>query len=194
VVVEYSDRVVCDSDLAGRQGRLLFAFLMSRSSHPVSKIDLMQALWDDSPPASADTALNVVISKLRRALRRVGVVAPDRISNDVGTYRCSIPNVWIDLDVARTAIDRAEGALRAADLSTAWANANVAATIAHRPFLPDESRLWVQRERERLGRVWRRATLVLSDVSTRNHEFDLGIPTPPRCSPPSSSTKLHGKR
>jgi DNA-binding SARP family transcriptional activator len=30
-------------------------------------------------------------------------------------------------------------------------------------------------ERERLGRIWRRATLVLADVSVRNGEFDLGI-------------------
>jgi DNA-binding SARP family transcriptional activator len=29
--------------------------------------------------------------------------------------------------------------------------------------------------REQLGRVWRRATLVLADVSVRNREFDLGI-------------------
>ena len=50
-----------------------------------------------------------------------------------------------------------------------------AATIARRPFLPDEQRPWVERERERLGRVWRRATLVLADVSVRNREFDLGI-------------------
>jgi two-component SAPR family response regulator len=42
-------------------------------------------------------------------------------------------------------------------------------------FCPDEQRPWVERERERLGRVWRRATLVLADVSVRNRAFDLGI-------------------
>src|SRR4029434_8865049 len=76
VMVECPERVVCDSDLAGRQGRLLFAFLMSRSGPPVSKADLMRALWDDRAPPSADTALNAVVSKLRRVLRRVGVEAP----------------------------------------------------------------------------------------------------------------------
>ena len=175
VMVECAERVVSDSGLAGRQGRLLFAYLMSRCGQPVSRADLMRALWGGTPPRSADTALNAVVSKLRGVLRRVGVVPPDGITSDVGTYRCAIQNAWIDLEAARTAIDRAEGAWRAGDLVPAWTNANVAATIARRPFLPDEQRPWVERERERLGRVWRRATLVLADVSVRNREFDLGI-------------------
>jgi SARP family transcriptional regulator, regulator of embCAB operon len=175
VMVECPERLVCDSDLAGRQGRLLFAYLMSRSGQPVSKADVMRALWDDKRPPSADTALNAVVSKLRSALRRVGVVPPDGISCDVGTYRCAIQDAWIDLETARAAIDRADGAWRAGDLSTAWTNANVAATITRRQFLPDEQRPWVERERERLARVWRRATLVLADVSILNREFDLGI-------------------
>jgi DNA-binding SARP family transcriptional activator len=56
-----------------------------------------------------------------------------------------------------------------------WANANVAATIARRPFLPEESRSWVHLQRDMLGRVWRRAMLVLSHVSTTREEFELGI-------------------
>ena len=175
VMVEWPERVVCDSGLAGRQGRLLFAYLMSRSEQPVSRADVMRALWGDTPPPSADSALNAVVSKLRSVLRRVGVLSPDGISCDVGTYRCVIPNAWIDLEAARTAIDRAEGAWRAGDISAAWTNGNVAATIARRPFLPDEQRPWVERERERLARLWRRATVVLADVSVRNQEFDLGV-------------------
>lgn len=174
VAVECSGRLVCDSGLAGPQGPLLFVFLMSRALHPVSKAELIGALWGTKPP-SADAALNVVISKLRRALRTVGVVAPHGIVSDVGTYRLVVPSAWIDIEVARTAADRAEGALRAGDLATAWANANVAATIAHQPFLPDESRPWVQRQRGMLERVWRRSTLVLSEVSTKNQEYELGI-------------------
>jgi SARP family transcriptional regulator, regulator of embCAB operon len=175
VMVECAERIVSDSGLAGRQGRLLFAYLMSRSAQPVSRTDLMRALWGETPPPSADTALNAILSKLRGVLRGVGVVPPEGISCDAGTYRCAIQNAWIDLDAARTAIDRAEGAWRAGDPSVAWTNANVAATIARRPFLPDEQRPWVTGERERLARVWRRATLVLADVSVRNREFDLGV-------------------
>ena len=73
------------------------------------------------------------------------------------------------------AIDRAEGALRGNALSNAWAAANVAAAITRQPFLPDEERIWVQQQRAQLQRVWRRALLVLSAVSSRNGEHELGI-------------------
>jgi len=175
VTIESAGQVVCDGAVAGPQGRLLFAFLMSRTPHPSSKADLIRALWDEAPPPSAETALNAIISKLRRVLKQVGVAPPYGISNDVGTYRCAIPFAWLDIQTARTAVDRAEGALRAGELPTAWSHANVAATITRRPFLPEESRSWVQAQREMLTRVWRRATLVLSDVSTKREEFELGI-------------------
>jgi DNA-binding SARP family transcriptional activator len=175
LTIECRDRVLVDTDIGGRQGRRLFAFLMSRGGLPVSKADLMRSLWDDEPPPSAGTALNVVVSKLRRVLRDAGIFPPSGISTEAGTYRCVIPTAWIDIDCARTALDRSEGALRSGDLAAAWSNGNVAAAIARRPFLPDESRPWVQRQREILTRVWRRATLVLSEASTRRREFELGV-------------------
>jgi DNA-binding SARP family transcriptional activator len=42
-------------------------------------------------------------------------------------------------------------------------------------FLPDEERSWVHQQRAQLQRVWRRALLVLSSVSVRNGEHELGI-------------------
>jgi DNA-binding SARP family transcriptional activator len=175
VAIEAGEQLVRDSALAGRQGRLLFVFLMSRSPQPVSKDELIRALWGASPPPSAETGLNAVISKLRRVLRTVGVREPDGIVSDAGTYRLALSSASVDVDAALTSADRAEGALRRGDLPEAWSNANVAAAIARQPFLPDESRPWVERRRETLARVWRRAMLVLSDVSTRQQEFELGI-------------------
>jgi SARP family transcriptional regulator, regulator of embCAB operon len=175
VAIERADRLVRDGGFGGRQGRLLFAFLMTRAPNPVPKAELVRALWAASPPPSADTALNAVISKLRRVLRTVGIADPDGIWSDVGTYRLTLPAAWIDLETARAAADRAEGALRREHLGAAWADANVAATIARQPFLPDETRGWVVRQREILSHVWRRALLVLSEVSTRNREYELGI-------------------
>jgi DNA-binding SARP family transcriptional activator len=52
---------------------------------------------------------------------------------------------------------------------------NVAAAITRQPFLPDEEHPWVQQQRAQLQRVWRRAVLVLSAVSVRNGECELGI-------------------
>ena len=57
----------------------------------------------------------------------------------------------------------------------AWTNAVVAATITRQPFLVGEELRWIREQRASLGRVWRRAMLVLSAVSTRNRELELGI-------------------
>jgi DNA-binding SARP family transcriptional activator len=175
VTVERDGRVVTDSALGGRQGRLLFAFLGTRRTQPISKAQLIDAIWGSRTPPSVDTAINALVSKLRSALRQLGVPKPHGIASEVGTYQLDAPSAWIDVEDARTAIDRAEGALRASALSNAWAWANVAATITRQPFLPDEEHSWVQQQRAQLQHVWRRALLVLSAVSIRNAEHELGI-------------------
>jgi DNA-binding SARP family transcriptional activator len=175
VTIERRERVLSDAALAGPQGRLLFAFLGTRRTQPMSKTEVIEAVWGRRTPPSADTAINALISKLRAALRRVGVLPPHGVATDVGTYQFLVPGAWIDIEHARTAIDRAEGALRHNALCEAWSDANVAAAIARRSFLPDEEHPWVTDQRAIMGRVLRRALLALADVSTRNGQHDLGI-------------------
>jgi DNA-binding SARP family transcriptional activator len=174
VTVERGGQVLTDAALGGRQGRLLLAFLGTRRTVPASKAQLIDAIWGSRTPPSVETAINALVSKLRAALRKLGVPRPHGIATD-GSYQFVIPSAWIDIEEARTAIDRAEGAVRATSLSDAWASANVAAAITRQPFLPDEERPWVQHQRAQLQRVWRRALLVLSAVSVRNGEHELGI-------------------
>ena len=139
--------------------------------------------------------MNALVSKLRAALRKLGVPRPHGVASDVGTYQLVVPSAWIDVEDARTAIDRAEGALRGNGLSNAWASANVAAAITHQPFLPDEEHQWVQQQRAQLQRVWRRALLVLSAVSVHNGEHELGIQHATEVlSPRSRSTKRRVRR
>jgi DNA-binding SARP family transcriptional activator len=175
VTVERRGRVLTEAALGGRQGRLLFAFLGTRRTQPVSKAQLIEAVWGLRTPPSVDTAINALVSKLRAALRELGLPSPYGVDTEAGTYQIAVRSAWIDVDEARSAIDRAEGALRSDALASAWASANVAAAIARRPFLPDEERGWVEHQRAQLRRVWRRALLVLSAVSTRNREHALGI-------------------
>ena len=70
-----------DQALPGRQGRLLFSYLVLFRSQRVPRDSLADALWDDSPPAAASAALNVLISKIRAAL------GPEVPSGDVGSCR-----------------------------------------------------------------------------------------------------------
>jgi DNA-binding SARP family transcriptional activator len=46
VTVERNGRVLTDAALGGRQGRLLFAFLGTRRTQPVSKAQLIDAIWE----------------------------------------------------------------------------------------------------------------------------------------------------
>lgn len=175
VTVERNGRALTEAGIGGRQGRLLLAFLGTRRTQPVSKAQLNEAVWGPRTPPSVDTAIHALVSKLRAALRQLGVPRPHGVGTEVGTYQLVVPSAWIDVEEARSALDRAEGALRSAQLADAWASANVAAAIARRPFLPDEERGWVEHQRAQLRRVWRRALLVLSAVSVRNGEHELGI-------------------
>jgi len=175
VMIERRERVLIDAALAGPQGRLLFAFLATRRNQAIAKTQVIDAVWGTRTPPSADTTINAITSKLRAALRSLGIPAPHGVATEVGTYQFLVPNVWIDLEHARTAIDRAEGALRRDAPQAAWPDANVAAAIASQSFLPDEQHPWVRQQREMIARVLRRALLVLSVVSTRNGEYELGI-------------------
>jgi DNA-binding SARP family transcriptional activator len=175
VTIERRERVLADAALAGPQGRLLLAFLATRRNQPISKTQVIDALWGSRTPPSADTTINAITSKLRAALRTLGIPAPHGIATEVGTYQFIVPNAWIDLEHARMAIDRAEGALRRDAPQEAWPHANVAAAIASQSFLPDEQHSWIQQQREMIARVLRRALLVLSVVSTKNGEYELGI-------------------
>ena len=167
--------MLSEAELGGRQGRLLLAFLGTRRAQPVSRSQLTEGVWNSDAPRSVDGALNALVSKLRSAMRRVGVPPPHGVATDSGAYQLAMPSAWIDIESARQSLDRAEGALRAGDAGMAWANANVAAAITRQPFLVGEESPWIEQQRAALARVWRRSLLVLSAVSTRNRELELGI-------------------
>jgi SARP family transcriptional regulator, regulator of embCAB operon len=175
VTVERGGRAISDAALAGPQGRLLLAFLGTRRTQPSAKSQVIEAVWGERTPPSADTAINALVSKVRAALKKLGIARPHGVAAEVGTYQFSLPSAWIDVEHARTAIDRAEGALRRDALVEAWSNANVAASISRQPFLPAEQQPWIEQQRSINARVLRRARLVLSVVSTRNGEHELGI-------------------
>ncbi len=175
VMLERHGRVLTEAALAGRQGRLLFAFVGTRRTQPVSKPQLIEAIWGAHTPPSADKALNALVSKLRRAIRRIGVASPYGIVTELGNYQFAMESTWIDVEEARTMLDRAEGALRAGRIGDAWVGANVAAAIARQPFLPDERHAWIETQRVRLQGIGRRALVILSTASAQNGEHALAI-------------------
>jgi SARP family transcriptional regulator, regulator of embCAB operon len=93
-----------ESRLPGRQGRLLFTYLVINRHRQVPRAELAEALWLEPDPAAIDTRLNPLLSKLRRVCGRDTV-------DGRSTVQLFLPDAWVDLEAATEAIHRAESAI-----------------------------------------------------------------------------------
>src|SRR5262249_44967734 len=106
VAVEADGVVLDEGRLAGRQGRLVFAYLVAERGRPVPRDELAEALWGSAPPATWDKALTVIASKLRTGLTDVGVDGGTALTSAFGCYRLDLPEgSWVDVTVAADAVD-----------------------------------------------------------------------------------------
>ena len=164
VAAEANGRVLDEARFPGRQGRLLFAYLVAARSRPVPRDELADAIWGESPPATWEKALTVIASKLR------GLVVEDGITltTAFGCYRLDLPEgTWVDLFAVESGAQDAEEALAAGELDQARAAAESAESLARRPFLPGEDGAWVEARRRELADVQGRALNVLAEASLR---------------------------
>ena len=133
-----------ESALAGRQGRLLFAYLVSRRLRASSRDELIDAVWPDEPPAAVESALSALVSKLRKA------VGGERIEGR-SDLRLVLPDdAWVDVEAAAGALHRAESAVARNDWTDAWVAARIAQHIAVRPFVAVDSTPWIEERRREL--------------------------------------------
>ena len=65
LVAEVEGRRIED-DLPGRQGRLLFVYLVANRLRPTGRDELVDAVWPEDPPTNVDSALSALLSKTRR--------------------------------------------------------------------------------------------------------------------------------
>ena len=165
--MEVEGEVVLDErQFKGRQERLVFAYLVSRRGHAVPREELAEIIWPGDKPPSWETALSALVSGLRGFLARTSV-SRDEVSlrRTYSGYEAVLSrDVWVDLEAVPSAIDEAEGALRAEDYRLGWGDANVAATIARRPFLPGDDGDWVESQRRALERFLLRALECLAEI------------------------------
>src|SRR5918995_4830408 len=90
--------------LPGRQGPLVLAFLVLNRARPVTRDELIAALWTQAPPADPDAALRPLLSRVRQAL------GPDVLTGR-GELTLALPDVEIDVEQARAAAERARTAV-----------------------------------------------------------------------------------
>lgn len=137
-----------DDRLPGRQGRLLFAYLVLERRQPAGRDTLADVLWGDEPPDALESALSALLSRLRR------VVSLDGRSE----VRLVLPaGTWVDVEAAAEALHRAESAVAREDWGGAWGPARVAQHVCERPFLPGEAFAWAAGRRAALEAMLVRA-------------------------------------
>jgi SARP family transcriptional regulator, regulator of embCAB operon len=128
--------------LPGRQGRLLFAYLVANRNRTLTRDELRDALW----PGGGDGGLAPLLSKLRRVV-------------DFDGFRGVLPrDAWVDIEAAADAVHRAESAIAQGNHHRAWGPSQVAMFVASRPFLCGEDAVWIDETRRRLGDLHIRAT------------------------------------
>ncbi len=145
-----------EARLPGRQGRLLFAYLVANRLRPTSRAELMDSLWPDELPAGADTALSALLSKLRRLVPLAGRPDPHIVLP---------PDAFVDVESADEAIHRAETAMRRGAWGDAWAPARVALHTTTRVFLAGEDAPWIEERRRHLETVRIRALECVAEAA-----------------------------
>src|SRR3954447_22695916 len=94
----------CGLDLGAQKRRALLAVLLLDANRVVSTDRLIDALWEDEPPDTAQKALQVYVSQLRKLVGR------DRLERKAPGYVLHVDPEELDLD--RFTRLRAEGRLR----------------------------------------------------------------------------------
>lgn len=139
-----------DPALPGRQGRVLFVYLVVNRHRQVSRDELAEALWREPDPAAVDARLNPLLSKLRRVLGPTSVEGRSLL-------RLNLPDTWVDLEAAVESIHRAESAAAQHEWTRAWGPVLVALFTAERGFLPGEDAPWITAIRDQLTELRLRA-------------------------------------
>src|SRR2546430_8732934 len=129
-----SDGVVIDeARFPGRQGRLLFAYLVAEQGRPVPRDELAEALWGEALPATWDKALTVIVSKLRGLLADQGIDGANVLTSAFGCYRLVLPQgSWGDVVLAGNAAQGGGGGPPAGALGETKARGALAAPPGHR--------------------------------------------------------------
>jgi DNA-binding SARP family transcriptional activator/ATP/maltotriose-dependent transcriptional regulator MalT len=118
------------ADLPGGQAGLLVRHLLARSDRAADRDELAALLWPHRPPKDPQAALRPILSRLRRAL------APARLEGRE-LLRLELPDpVWVDVEDATGAVERARVAARDEAWDRTRDQANAAIALLRPGFLP----------------------------------------------------------
>src|SRR3954447_7876192 len=147
--------------MPGRQGRLLFTYLVLNRDRDCGRPELIDLLWPERPPAAADTALSALLSKLRRALGEGALAGRSELRFIPG------PEIEVDVETAARAAARAESAIDVHEWAEAADHARDALAVDLQTSLPDCDGPWLNELRRELESIRLRALEGLGEACLR---------------------------
>jgi SARP family transcriptional regulator, regulator of embCAB operon len=146
LVVELDGRRV-EAALPGPKGRLLFAYLVLNRDRPMSRDELLTAVYGEDASPDQHPSLSVLLSKLRS-------VIGEEILAGRSEIELVLPgDAFVDVEAAREALHRAESHVAAGEWAESWGPAGVAYHVARRRLLQGQDRRWLEEWRRRLEDV-----------------------------------------
>jgi SARP family transcriptional regulator, regulator of embCAB operon len=140
-----------DGRLPGRQGRLLFAYLVLNRHRLAGRDELAEAIWPRQLPTAAEAGLNALISKLRK------ILGPGVIDGRAALRLQLAEGARVDVEIAAEAAHRAESHIALGRWKQAWGPSLAAMFVAEREFLPGEDAPWISQQRHHLASIRLRA-------------------------------------
>jgi DNA-binding SARP family transcriptional activator len=151
--VQLCGRLVIEADgervetqLPGRQGRLLFGYLVVNDDRAVTRDELVMAGWGDGPPSEGDV-LSPLLSKLRK------VVGADRLQGRSEIRFVGGEDLFVDARAAQESLHRAEYEIQQGNWTGAWTPAHNAYHIAKRRFMLGLEAPWIDDWRRRMDDI-----------------------------------------
>ena len=126
--------------LPGRLGRALLAFLVLNRHRPVTRDELMGALWPAAVPRDPAATLSTLLSGIRRALGAELLQGRSELRLELP------PDAIVDVEVAARALENARAALPA-DPEQACTAAQTALDIYESPLVPLFDAPWLEEHR-----------------------------------------------
>ena len=123
--------------MPGRQGRLVFAYLVLNRDRTVGRSELAEAVWAGELPHDPADALAAVRSKVRAGQRR------DCLEGRRELQLLLPADTRVDVEQARTALHEAESACALGDWARAWGASLYAQIVARRRLLGDYEAAWI---------------------------------------------------
>ena len=134
--------------IGGSRQRVLLSALLLHANRVVSRDDLIDAIWGETPPETASTALQGYISALRKLL------GPDRIVTRVPGYTLGVDGDSLDARRFEELAERGKEALLGGEPLMASTHLSAALELWRGPPLADLDGLpFVRRERLRLAEI-----------------------------------------